>query len=39
MTYEFDSGANEDSCDDMIVVIRFNQEETLTKYFTFKVGM
>ncbi|KAI5404065.1 hypothetical protein KIW84_051270 [Lathyrus oleraceus] len=39
MTDELDSGAEEDSCDDMPVLIRFNEEEPMTKDFIFKVGM
>ncbi|KAI5429474.1 hypothetical protein KIW84_034169 [Lathyrus oleraceus] len=39
MTYELGSGVDEDSCDDMPALIRFNEEENLTKDFTFKVGM
>lgn len=39
MTYELDSGVDEDSCDDMPVLFRFNEEEPMTKDFTFKVGM
>ncbi|CAI8610500.1 unnamed protein product [Vicia faba] len=39
MTGELDSGADEDNCDDTLVLIRFNEEEPMTKEFTFKVGM
>lgn len=39
MTDEFDSGPDEDKCEDMHALIRFNEEEPVTKNFTFKVGM
>ncbi|CAL5214938.1 unnamed protein product [Lathyrus oleraceus] len=39
MTDEIDSGEDEDSCDDMPLMIWFNEQETLRKDFTFKVGM
>src|SRR3954471_7761380 len=38
-TDELDSGADEDSSDERSTMIRFNEEETLTKDFKFKVGM
>lgn len=39
MTDELDSGADEDSCNSIPVLIKFNEEEPMTKDFTFKVGM
>ncbi|KAI5398433.1 hypothetical protein KIW84_063994 [Lathyrus oleraceus] len=39
MIDELDIGADEDSCDDMPIVIRFTEEETLKKDFIYKVGM
>ncbi|KAI5415516.1 hypothetical protein KIW84_040805 [Lathyrus oleraceus] len=39
MTDELDSGADGDKCEDMLVVIRFNEEEAIRKDFIFKVGM
>ncbi|KAI5396455.1 hypothetical protein KIW84_062608 [Lathyrus oleraceus] len=39
MTDEFDSGPYEDNCEDMHVLIRFNEEKPMAKDFTFKVGM
>lgn len=37
MTDELDSGANEDSCDDKLILIRFNEEEPVTKDFTLRL--
>lgn len=39
MTNELDSGADDDRCDDMSSVIRFKEDDALSKHFTFKVGM
>lgn len=39
MTDVLDSGTYEDSCKDKHVVIRYNEEEEMTKDFTFKFGM
>lgn len=39
MTDELDSGADGDKCEDMLVVIKFNEEEAIRKDFIFKVGM
>lgn len=39
MTDELDSGANDDSCDDRPSVIRFKEDDALSKHFNFKVGM
>ncbi|CAK8577505.1 unnamed protein product [Lathyrus sativus] len=39
MTDELDSGTDDDSCDDRPSVIRFNEEDSISKDFTFKVGM
>lgn len=39
MTDELDSGAEDDSCDDRPNVVRFNEEDEITKEFIFKVGM
>ncbi|KAI5396920.1 hypothetical protein KIW84_062946 [Lathyrus oleraceus] len=39
MTDELDSGEDEDSYEENLVLIRFNEEEPMTKDFTFKVGM
>ncbi|CAK8530878.1 unnamed protein product [Lathyrus sativus] len=39
MTDELDSGDDDDSCDERPCVIKFNQEESLSKDFVFKVGM
>lgn len=39
MTNELDIGASENSCKDMVVVIRLNEEKSMTKNFTFKVGI
>ncbi|CAK8569943.1 unnamed protein product [Lathyrus sativus] len=39
MTDKLDSGADEDSYKDKLVLIRFNEEESMKKYFTFKVEM
>ncbi|CAK8575801.1 unnamed protein product [Lathyrus sativus] len=39
MTDELDSGSDDDSRDERPYVIRFNQEEYLSKDFVFKVGM
>ena len=38
MTDELDSETYEDSCGDKPILIRFNEQETLGKDFTFKVG-
>ncbi|KAI5447994.1 hypothetical protein KIW84_015434 [Lathyrus oleraceus] len=37
MTDELDSGENEDSCDDKLVLIKFNEEEPMTKDFTLRL--
>ncbi|CAK8570035.1 unnamed protein product [Lathyrus sativus] len=39
MTDELDSCGDDDSCDERPCVIRFNQEESLSKNFVFKVGI
>ncbi|XP_058781151.1 uncharacterized protein LOC131655272 [Vicia villosa] len=39
MTDELDSGAEDDSSDERTCVIRFNEEDKLSKDYVFKVGM
>lgn len=39
ITYELDSGAGDDSYDDRPGVIRFKEDDALSKNFTFKVGI
>ncbi|CAI8601985.1 unnamed protein product [Vicia faba] len=39
MCDELDHGENDKSCDDRPSIIRFNEEDDLSKDFTFKVGM
>lgn len=39
MIDEIDSGAEDDSCNDRASVVRFNEEDGITKDFNSKVGM
>lgn len=39
MTDELDNGGDDDNCDERPYVIRFNVEDSLSKDFSFKVGM
>ncbi|CAK8544632.1 unnamed protein product [Lathyrus sativus] len=39
MTDELDSEGDEDSCDERPCMIRFNEEDSISKDFCFKVGM
>lgn len=39
LTNELDIGVDNDNCEDMPNVIRFNEDDAMTKDFNFNIGM